>query len=127
MNKTEVPGRNTPDYSDAALLRRYAETESRAAFSALVERHLGFVNAVCMRGLDNRQMAEDATQVVFIILARKARTLSSGVFLPAWLFHTARLTAHNMRRREGRRARYERQAAGETQTPQTASTVIPGP
>lgn len=100
--------------SDASLLKKYAGSGSTAAFDALVRRHFGFVSSVCLRCLGDRQLAEDATQVVFIVLSRKASSLKSREFLPAWLFQTARLTARDMRRREARRACYEGMAARET-------------
>lgn len=98
---------------DCELLRRYVKYGSRSAFDALVERHLTFVYSVCMRRLGHRELAEDATQIVFLVLARKAGSLSPRVFLPGWLFQTARLTAMDLRRREARRARYESQALRE--------------
>ena len=60
--------------------------------------------------LGNHHQAEEVTQAVFVVLARKARSLSPGTILPGWLFRTARLTAFNYLRTEIRRARREKEA-----------------
>jgi len=99
--------------SDAALLREFARTQSQAAFDAIVSRHLTFVQSVCMRSLGDRQLAEDATQIVFLVLARKAATLPHGVSLSGWLFQAARLTSKDLYRRESTRRKYERAAVDE--------------
>lgn len=96
---------------DWALLRRYVEQNSQQAFAALVARHLNLVYATCLRELGNTGLAEDATQAVFLILARKAPTLRAGTHLAGWLFQTARFAARNARTRETRRMHYEQQAA----------------
>jgi RNA polymerase sigma factor (sigma-70 family) len=107
------PVENTVSDADAELLRQYAEQGSHAAFDALVNRHFAFVKSVCLRCLGDRELADDATQVVFLVLARKASGLRTREFLPAWLFQTARLTCKDLRKREVRRINYERQAAQE--------------
>ena len=77
-----------------------ATSGSEAAFATLVSRHINLVHAVAMRQTGNPQHAEEITQAVFIILARKAGALKSGTVLSGWLFHTARLTAANFVRTE---------------------------
>src|SRR5580698_5108563 len=96
--------------SDMELLREYAANNSGAAFAALVSRHINLVHAVAMRHAGNPQHAEEITQAVFIILARKAGSLRAGTVLSGWLFHTARLTAANLLRSEMRRAKREQEA-----------------
>ena len=60
--------------------------------------------------MGNHHQAEEITQAVFVILARKARSLGPGTVLAGWLFRTARLTAANYLRTEIRRARREQEA-----------------
>ena len=61
---------------DPELLRQCVETSSQEAFGKLVGRCTSiFVYGVALRYSGNAQWAEDATQVVFINLARKARAL----------------------------------------------------
>ena len=97
------------DLSDAELLRRFAKDDSEAAFAVLVERYLGLVHSVALRQTNSPQHAQDISQAVFIILARKAGALDSKTVLSGWLYHTARLTAANFNRAEWRRARREQE------------------
>jgi DNA-directed RNA polymerase specialized sigma24 family protein len=64
------------DTPDADLLEQYARENSGAAFTMLVERHIGLVHSVALRHTANSQHAQDITQAVFIILARKARNIA---------------------------------------------------
>ncbi len=99
-----------PELDDIALLRQYAENGSETAFAALVERHVNLVYSVALRRIGNPQAAEEIVQAVFLILARKAKSLSSGTVLTGWLYQTARLTAANFLRGEIRRQRREQEA-----------------
>ncbi len=90
---------------------------SQAAFSALVARHLNFVYSVCLRETGDAALAEDVTQVVFLILARKAPALRPEPSLTGWLFQTARFAARNARRRASRRQEWEAQALAQTPAP----------
>jgi uncharacterized protein (TIGR03435 family) len=98
------------DTDDIELLRQYAEEQSETAFETLVKRHVNLVYAAARRSMDNAHQAEEITQAVFIILARKARSLRQGTILSGWLYQTARLTAANHLRTEIRRAHREREA-----------------
>ena len=98
------------DVPDARLLEQFARDSSEEAFAALVQRHLGLVHSVAMRHTANPQHAQDITQAVFVILARKAGALGRKTILPGWLYHTARLTAANLQRAEARRVRREQEA-----------------
>ncbi len=97
------------DVPDAELLEQFARDNSEAAFTALVERHLALVHSVALRHTANPQHAQDITQAVFIILAKKANRLAQHTVLPGWLYHTARLTAANFQRAETRRIRREQE------------------
>jgi len=92
---------------DRRLIQRYTRDGSEDAFHELVERHLRLVYATCLRELGDAALAEDATQIVFLILARKAPSLVLGQSLAGWLFVTARYTCNDLRRREIRRKRHE--------------------
>jgi RNA polymerase sigma factor (sigma-70 family) len=95
---------------DSALLRQYAENNSNAAFTALVTRHLNLVYSVALRQAGNPHQAEEITQSVFIILARKAAALRHDRALSSWLFQTTRLSANNFVRSEIRRQCREQEA-----------------
>ncbi len=95
---------------DIELLQRYVDQNSEEAFAALVTRHLNLVYSVAMRHVQNPHHAEEITQAVFVILARKSGRLHGRVVLSGWLYHAARLTAANFLRRETQRARREHEA-----------------
>ncbi|MDB6058021.1 MAG: polymerase, sigma-24 subunit, subfamily [Verrucomicrobiales bacterium] len=98
------------ELDDIALLRAYVEHGSEDAFATIVARHVNKVYSVALRHTRNPQQAQEITQVVFIILARKARALGKKVILEGWLYQTARLTALASVRSEVRRAHREQEA-----------------
>ena len=98
------------DMEDITLLRQYVQTESEQAFSQLVSRHVNLVYSAAVRQVGNPSQAEDITQAVFAILARKARILGRSVIVAGWLYQTTRLTAASSMRTEIRRARREQEA-----------------
>jgi len=95
---------------DIELLRQFAVENSEAAFAALAARHVHLVYSTALRQVGNSHSAEEITQAVFIILARKAKSLSSKTILTGWLHQTARLTAANFLRTEIRRRNREQEA-----------------
>lgn len=100
---------------DHQLLAEFARGDSEAAFAALVQRHINLVYSVALRQTGNPHAAEEITQAVFIILARKATALSPKTILSGWLYQTARLTAANYQRTEARRVRREQEAFMQSQ------------
>jgi len=110
---------------DIELLRQYAEDQSEAAFAKLVERHVNLVFSAARRSVDNVEQAQEITQAVFIILARKARRLRQGTVLSGWLYQTARLTAANFLRAESRRAHRENEAHRQTLMNETEADPWP--
>jgi RNA polymerase sigma factor (sigma-70 family) len=95
---------------DMQLLQEYAANRSETAFTSLVSRHINLVYSAAMRSVNNPHQAEDITQSVFVMLARKSRALRRGTVLSGWLYQTARLTSANFIRTEMRRQRREHQA-----------------
>jgi len=98
------------ELDDNGLLREYVERGSEDAFATLVERHVNKVYSVAVRHTGNPHQAEEITQAVFVILARKSRQLGAGVILYSWLYKTARLTSMAFIRGEIRRTRREQEA-----------------
>ena len=78
--------------------------------AALVTRHINLVYSVALRQAGNPHAAEEITQAVFIILAKKAAPLRHDKALSSWLFQATRLTANNFVRSESRRHRREEEA-----------------
>jgi RNA polymerase sigma factor (sigma-70 family) len=99
-----------PETDDIKLLREFAENNSEEAFAALVGRHVNLVYSVALRSVGNSHSAEEITQAVFIILARKAKSFSRQTILTGWLHQTTRLTAANFLRTEIRRQNREQEA-----------------
>ena len=95
---------------DIELLRRYSADGSEAAFAAVVLRHVNLVYSVALRHVGNPHQAEEITQAVFVILARKAHSLRKGTLLPGWLHKTAWFVADNFRKTEFRRKNREQEA-----------------
>src|ERR1051326_2506370 len=95
---------------DIQLLRGFAEEHSEAAFATLVRRQINLVYSAALRQTRNPHAAEEVTQAVFVVLARKAGTLLRLGTLTGWLYQAARLTAANYLRSESRRARREQEA-----------------
>src|ERR1035437_1639382 len=92
------------------LLAEFARNESEATFAALIARYVKLVYSAALRFTGNPHHAEEITQAVFIILARKAGSLRRGTVLSGWLYQTARLTAANFVKGEIRRQRREQEA-----------------
>ena len=95
---------------DGQLLARYVNEGSQEAFAELVRRHLNFVYSAALRQVRASQLAEDVAQMVFVNLAKKARSLPKQVVLAGWLHRDARFTALDLLRREGRRQAREHEA-----------------
>jgi RNA polymerase sigma factor (sigma-70 family) len=96
---------------DAELLRDYVTNSSDAAFAGLVDRYVDFVYSIALRQLRNAQLAEEAAQVVFSLLARKAAGLVDLPSLAGWLYRATCFTAAKTLRSERRRRHHEQEAA----------------
>jgi RNA polymerase sigma factor (sigma-70 family) len=113
------------ELADMDLVRAYARDNSEEAFAALVSRHVNLVYSAAWRKTGNPAAAEEVTQAVFIILARKAGGLREGTILSGWLYQTARLTSDNFLRSEIRRARREQEAFMQSSAQETQPEAWP--
>lgn len=99
-----------PDVDDMALLREYVDAGSESAFAEIVQRRVNLVYSVALRLTGNSQDAQDVTQAVFVILAKKAPALRPKTILAGWLYETTRFTAMNFLTRKNRRQAREQEA-----------------
>jgi RNA polymerase sigma factor (sigma-70 family) len=89
--------------TDSELLKEYHRKQSQAAFRDLIERHADLVHAAAARAMGDADLAQDAAQQVFLLLAKNAGRLYAGTGLVGWLHRTTVLTCCNLRRKESRR------------------------
>lgn len=113
------------ELDDNSLLREYVEHDSQEAFAVLVARHVNKVYSAALRQTRNPHQAQEITQAVFVILAKKSARFGEKVILSGWLYQTARLTARTFIRGEIRRTRREQEAHLQTMPNDTESDVWP--
>ncbi len=95
---------------DAKDLAEFVRTGSAEAFARVSGRYAGLVYRACLRRLGSAADAEDASQAVFVALARKAGKVRPQR-LASWLHGAAMRAALFIARSRSNRARYEREAA----------------
>jgi RNA polymerase sigma factor (sigma-70 family) len=100
--------------SDVQLLREYVERGTEVPFAEIVARYTSLVYSAALRQTGSPDAAVEVTQIVFVGLARSARTLAPRLpergSLAGWLCRSARNISLNLLRNECRRKVRERQA-----------------
>lgn len=105
------------DLTDGDLLRRFHSGGEDAAFAVLVQRHGPMVLGVCQRVLVELHDAEDAFQATFLVLIRRAGSISKSQPLGGWLYAVARRIA--MKARARATSRRDREMRFMTDVPRT--------
>lgn len=103
--------REGPVLGDGQLLESFVSRRDAAAVEALIMRHGPMVWGVCRRVLGNDHDAEDAFQATFLVLIRRAASVTSKEYIANWLYGVARQTALKARamlvKRKGRERQVE--------------------
>lgn len=79
--------------SDPELLAEWLDHQREPAFRSLVARYAGLVHMTAKRACGDDSTATEASQLTFIALAQKARSLASCASLGGWLHRTAMMQA----------------------------------
>jgi RNA polymerase sigma factor (sigma-70 family) len=97
--------------TDSEAISEFAAAGSQAAFELLVSRYVNLVYSAAYRQIGFRADAEDVTQDVFSVLARKAPSLAGHRLLGPWLLRVTRHVSLDHLKRETRWRRREQRAA----------------
>ena len=92
------------DSTEYGLLETFNRNQSEDAFRDLVARHLSMVYHTALRSTNDATIAEDVSQQVFTILARKASRLKPGFGLGGWLHRVTVYESAKAMRAENRRS-----------------------
>lgn len=95
---------------DADLLRRFAEKGDQDCFRQLLHKRIGFVYAVTLRRLRDPHLAQEATQAVFVALARKAEKVAHCPSVMGWLHRSSCYESRNLVRAQTNRVARESEA-----------------
>src|SRR4051812_25358173 len=114
----------THSTSDHDLLAAYAVHKDHVAFEALVDRHARWLFAAAYRQLKDAHLAQDAVQVVFVLLAQRAKSMHRHQKLSGWLFNTLRFTVKNLRRNRHNRLQREQAVAKSEAVPPAAAVDL---
>jgi RNA polymerase sigma factor (sigma-70 family) len=90
-------------------LQRFVDARDETAFAALVHRYGPLVLGVCRRVLRHEQDAEDAFQATFMVLARKAASISRHASTGGWLYRVAYRLATKLKSRKVRRNMHDQE------------------
>jgi RNA polymerase sigma factor (sigma-70 family) len=109
--------------TDAHLLECFVTRREEAAFAALVRRHGPMVLGVCRRVLDHSHDADDAFQATFLVLVRKAASVTPRESVGNWLYGVAYRTALKARTLAAKRRHREQHIPART-APSPADDLI---
>lgn len=100
--------------ADPELLAEWTKHRREEAFHEIVARYAGLVQATARRTCGDDSLAAEATQLTFILLARKAKSLTRCTSLAGWLHRAAIWQTKNLIRHTQRENRKRQELAMET-------------
>src|SRR5262245_12405338 len=121
-------GGSVAGMTDRQLLERFnarRDAAGEAAFAALVSRHGPMVLEICRQLLGDRHHAEDTFQAVFLVLARKARSIRDPDLLANWLYGVASRAARCAKLQLARRRKHEEGGSMRRPGPDSSVPVRP--
>jgi RNA polymerase sigma-70 factor (ECF subfamily) len=96
--------------NDWELVSAYVHGDEHV-FESLVQKYFPMVYSAAVRQVNDRGLAEEIAQSVFILFSRKAAKLSSDVLLSGWFLRTTRFVARDALKQMSRRQKRELHAA----------------
>jgi DNA-directed RNA polymerase specialized sigma24 family protein len=121
-------GGSVAGLSDRQLVERFVtgpDAAAQAAFAALVSRHGPMGLTIGRQILRDRDEADDALQAVFLVLARKARSIADPDLLANWLYGVTIRTARKARARRARRHEQDKAATIRRSRSRSSTLVHP--
>lgn len=88
---------------DSRLLTEWADARNQHAFTALVEKYQALVFGAALRRAGQPEVARDASQQVFTLVASRARLLVGHTNIAGWLYRASMQIAGQIQRSEARR------------------------
>ena len=110
--------------TDGDLLTQFILERDEKSFATLVHRHGPLVLGVCRRVIGDLDLADDAFQAVFLVLARKAPAVLPPESLRGWLHGVATHTALRAKRMILRKQKRETLVADVPDRPQPLSDPV---
>ena len=111
--------------TDRRALANFVREADERAFAILVDRYADMIHGTALRKCGSIQLAEEVTQNVFSLLARKAAGLRSANALGVWLHRACLLEASRLGRREAnhrrKMKRYAEKVARDADTQRSAA------
>lgn len=111
-----------PSQTDEQLLHLFVAQRNEAAFARIVQRYGPMVWGICRRMLRGQEDVEDAFQATFLVLVRRASSITQRALLANWLYGVAHRTALKARSLRARQQLRERQVAAMPEPGKAAST-----
>jgi RNA polymerase sigma factor (sigma-70 family) len=113
-----------PMLDDRQLIAALLGPGRESALAECIARYGPMVKRAAWRITGDEHLAEDVCQAVFMVLVRKASSLTGVHLLGAWLYRVALLTARDVVKSQARRQRREQESVMVTQAQSKPTTTL---